>query len=377
MLATIVPSSPTHHSQIQSQNEHMNFPSDDMNLNQFQQDNNDDFAPIPAFPERTPVVTFNLPPVPTPAPINWNTAPVVSGSGIGNVSYPPTQMDPTMRKATFSQPSRSSLNTKMHLQNVQDSNASTKTCTCILEPAQLFPNANTAPTRHGKDTKEFLSSMLHRVCQQYPRKKRYIEAALKKDPSAVSRRVLIPAEASSQKQFQQKTANKCCSTCQLPTNEAAARMTPEPYQLALNIALAHNASLEVIDVLVSADPSQVLQRDGLNGMNSLGLALEKKPNDVALLGMLLVKGGITLVKQRCDHWDNTPLHVACQRGSALPIVRQLYHMHPRAVQMRNQQGKTPLDILMSQAALSFGADSKRAQECLDYLTKQQQQNTSV
>ena len=160
------------------------------------------------------------------------------------------------------------------------------------------------------------------------------------------------------------SSTKCTNChCKQKTN-----VPPEPYQLALNIALAHNASLEVLQVLVQADPSQVMQRDGIHGVNSLCLALEKRPNDTGLLGLLLVSAGPQLVRQPCDNLANTPLHVACQRGSAPPIVRHLYQLYPPALRERNASGKTPLDLLESQAAFS-----DRAKECWDFFQTMQEQ----
>jgi hypothetical protein len=208
-------------------------------------------------------------------------------------------------------------------------------------PDMLEPNGVFAFPQQGmhnpKD--ENTRTLLHRACQQYPRQKSVIKAALQKDRSAVLRRAFIPGRSAK--------------------NKANAGLAPEPYQLPINIALSHNASIEVLDILVKSDPSQLSQRDGIHGINSLCLALEKRPNDVAVLGMFLVTHP-GLVRQHCDDHQNTPLHVACQRGSA--IVRQLFRLHPASLFERNESGMTPMDILQQQVPYD-----KNARASLEYL----------
>lgn len=225
----------------------------------------------------------------------------------------------------------------------------------LLEPHQIFasaadskPSAANFSTTLGDD----LRTVLHRACQQFPRKKAMVKGALKKDPSAVRRRAFIPG-----------VPTKATANSGVPA-------PPEPYQLPINIALAHKASVDVLDLLVKADASQLAQKDGIHGANSLCLALEKRPNDIAVLGMFLVSNP-QLIRQVCDNHNNTPLHVACQRGSALPIVRQLFRLHPAALFQRNESNKTPLDILQQQAQVCPKAKTtlKYLQEKAEILAK--------
>jgi hypothetical protein len=217
----------------------------------------------------------------------------------------------------------------------------------LMEPVRSFGITEMKPITKNEDER----TLLHRVCQQYPRKKSIIKAALQKDPSAVLRRALIPGQG--------------------PQNKAilkASGSAPEPYQLPINIALSHKASLEVLDLLVKADPSQLSQKDGIHGVNSLCLALEKRPNDVAVLGMFLISSP-NLARLPCDNNQNTPLHVACHQESSLPIVRQLFRLHPASLFHRNENGKTPLDILQKQVRCS-PVCSDNAKATLEYLREQ-------
>lgn len=225
----------------------------------------------------------------------------------------------------------------------------------LLEPHQVFdskPSAANFSTCSGDD----LRTVLHRACQQFPRKKAMVKGALKKDPSAVRRRAFIPG-----------VPTKATANSGVPA-------PPEPYQLPINIALAHKASVDVLDLLVKADATQLAAKDGIHGSNSLCLALEKRPNDIAVLGMFLVSNP-RLIREACDNHDNTPLHVACQRGSALPIVRQLFRLYPAALFHRNESNKTPLDILQQHATVCPKAKTtlKYLQEKASVLAQQQQQ----
>ncbi|CAB9508687.1 expressed unknown protein [Seminavis robusta] len=250
--------------------------------------------------------------------------------------------------------------------------------TLVLEPNQIFDapthghsncsshnNNNRAVSNGSLDGGAHSSShdhqeedrrtLLHRACMKYPRKKAVIQAVLQKDPSAVLRRAFVPG---------------CCHKSKTDTNSNSKGHLPKDcYQLPINIALSHKASLEVLDLLVKTDPSQLTAKDGIHGANALCLALEKRPNDVAVLGMFLVTNP-DLVRQPCDNYQNTPLHVACQRGSSVPIVRQLFKLHPASLLQRNESGKTPMDILQQQAQYS-----KTAKASLDYLQQKLQGQT--
>ena len=45
-----------------------------------------------------------------------------------------------------------------------------------------------------------------------------------------------------------------------------------------------------------------------------------------------------------DRRGNYPLHVAVSQGFSIDVVKKLYSMYPKALQMKNFHSETPLDI---------------------------------
>ena len=229
--ATVIPPSPTNFftgiSNINQSNQ-MNFSLEDSNTSLLDDVLDDDFTPIPVFPQASTTTTTTTttspsqpPKIPAPTPLRQASGPVVSGSRNNSNS----------RMVRFDIATAVTSPWDQHGSN----NPPSKTCTCFPEPSPLFVgNPGKVTTSKDKYEKDFLHSLLHRVCQQYPRKKRYVEAAFKQDPSAIGRRVLIPAQqqqptaGGSQKQFQQcqkekkkkqntTSSTQYCASCKLPT----------------------------------------------------------------------------------------------------------------------------------------------------------------
>jgi hypothetical protein len=85
----------------------------------------------------------------------------------------------------------------------------------------------------------------------------------------------------------------------------------------------------------------LLQKDGTDGSGSLGIALMVK-QEWPVIAVLLRTNVECL--QVSDRRGNYPLHVAANHGIALSVVRKLYRLYPKALQMRNFHSETPLDI---------------------------------
>ena len=204
---------------------------------------------------------------------------------------------------------------------------------------------------------------LHRACQLFPNNKRMVEASLRLDPNAIRRKAFIDS-IPSQTRKHQEAIHKMFPRRRPKAPEAA----PEPFQLPINIALYHDANLEVLDFLVQADPSQLLMKDGIHGINSLCLALDRRPNDIACLGLLLINNpeGVKIV----DIFENTPLHIACQKGASLQVAQMLVKLHPSALTQRNGNGLLPIDIIQK-------LPGPATNEVLNFLTEKtrQLQNT--
>ena len=118
----------------------------------------------------------------------------------------------------------------------------------------------------------------------------------------------------------------------------------------LNIALQHNASMEVLELLVQAAPEVITCRDGPDESGSLHIVLRREPaNTPQLLHMLIKANPLSL--RMTDRRRNTPLHVAAGRGASLQVVRALYLLYPKAIVLRNLSGETPLEIAQRSTTL--------------------------
>ena len=196
-------------------------------------------------------------------------------------------------------------------------------------------------------------TMLHRACQQFPNDRFVIKTALDLDPNAARQKASIPANS-----------DKCFNDAvyrfvALPQRQKGPRK--EPFQLPVNIALSNGANKDVLQLLVSAAPEVVAILDGKNGLTTLSLALTKRPQDNALVEILLAAEPQAVKVP--DRRQNLPLHVACEKGASLDVVRHLFLLFPGAFHRENFHGETPLRIAQR--------NSKCSEDVLNFLQFQQ------
>jgi hypothetical protein len=154
----------------------------------------------------------------------------------------------------------------------------------------------------------------------YPTTAAVVESALRIDPDAVRKAVPVTLE----KGLSSKKAQNI-------------------YGYPVNVAMTHGASMEVLKLLVEAGPDVLIQKDGTDGSGSLGIALTTKCDNMMPVVTMLVQANPECVKV-ADRRGNYPLHVSVNYGLPLDIVKRLYAMYPKALQMRNFHSETPLDI---------------------------------
>ncbi|CAJ1946220.1 unnamed protein product [Cylindrotheca closterium] len=174
------------------------------------------------------------------------------------------------------------------------------------------PN-NTTPIHKDADA----PSLLHQSCRLYPTTAAVMESALRMDPDAVRKPITPILEKGQAKKLQ------------------------NTYGYPLNIALSHGGSLEVLKMLAEAAPEILLEKDGTDGSRSLGIAVMAN-YDWSIISMLL-RTNVKCI-QVADRRGNYPLHIAANHGLSLGIVKKLYRLFPKALQMRNFHSETPLDI---------------------------------
>jgi hypothetical protein len=179
-----------------------------------------------------------------------------------------------------------------------------------------FNNRNTPSSTEPIQTND-PPSLLHQSCRLYPTTAAVVESALRIDPDAVRKPIIPPLEKGQSKKVQ------------------------NTYGYPVNVALSYGGNVEVIKMLAEAAPDILLQKDGTDGSGSLGIALMVK-QEWPVIAVLLRTNVECL--QVSDRRGNYPLHVAANHGIALSVVRKLYRLYPKALQMRNFHSETPLDI---------------------------------
>jgi hypothetical protein len=172
------------------------------------------------------------------------------------------------------------------------------------------------------------SSLLHQSCRLYPTTAAVVESALRIDPDAVRKAIPITLEKGS-----------------IISGSGGGKKAQNIYGYPVNVAMTHGASMEVLKMLVEAGPDVLIQKDGTDGSGSLGIALTTKCEHMHMGAVvtLLVQANPECVKV-ADRRGNYPLHVSVNYGLPLDIVKRLYAMYPKALQMRNFHSETPLDI---------------------------------
>jgi hypothetical protein len=161
------------------------------------------------------------------------------------------------------------------------------------------------------------TNLLHQSCRLYPTTPTVVDSALRIDLDAVRKFVPQVSEIGHTKKAQ------------------------KAYGYPINIALSHGGSLEVLKMIAEAAPDILMEKDGIDGTGSLGIALMSSCEWTTINMLLRTNSDCIKV---ADRRGNYPLHVAAKHGISLGAAKQLYRLYPNALQMRNFLLQTPLDI---------------------------------
>jgi hypothetical protein len=201
----------------------------------------------------------------------------------------------------------------------------------LLPPqhASLEPHKNKNTTSNNNNNNIETTSLLHQSCRLYPTTAAVVESALRIDPDAVRRPVGVTTEPKNYNNLANKHKQQHSTKPQ------------EIYAYPLNIAIKHDASMEVIQMLVQAGPDVVTQADGTDGAGTLGIALHHKCSLEIVNTLVTANPSCARV---ADRRANYPLHIAVAEGLSLEIVKRLHSSYPKALEMRNFHSQTPLDM---------------------------------
>lgn len=206
--------------------------------------------------------------------------------------------------------------------------------TATTAAVEVQKRDSASPSKQPEDSP---STLLHRVCQQFSQDRFVVKTTLNLDPSAARRRASI--SATPEKKDLAETRDRFVA---FPQRSKRSAPRKEAFSYPINIALNHGASFDVLAMLVCVAPNVLAQEDGSNRLCSLSLALTKRPQDTRVVELILTINPRAVAAP--DRRHNLPLHVACQKGCPLSIVRQLYGLNRDALQAKNFHGETPLTI---------------------------------
>mmetsp|Transcript_10868 Transcript_10868/g.14401 ORF Transcript_10868/g.14401 Transcript_10868/m.14401 type:complete len:393 (+) Transcript_10868:237-1415(+) len=177
------------------------------------------------------------------------------------------------------------------------------------------------------EDREVQNHVLHKACIKRGAEAEVIAAILKIDKNLACIAHQI---------FQVKQVYDCASY------KSRTSKVKEKYCYPLNIAIRNQIQYAAIELLVKAAPQVAAMSDGSMKECSLSILLKHSPLDSQLADLLLLSNPTcaTLI----DKHENTPLHVACQFGAALSIVKHICILHPEALKMRNHFGHTPIEV---------------------------------
>ena len=228
---------------------------------------------------------------------------------------PPTDMPPDRRQ--HDHPEATALSTKCLGQNALER--------CLASLADV-PAPLMAASIHLK-TPVASSSDLHMLCCNESVATADIYDALCRNFAAASQ----PAKA--------PTLSKVYNP---RTGHVRMKKAFETYTYPLNLAIRHNASFDVIRILLDAAPDVTNVPDGLECESSLHVMLKHRPNFVRGIDALLLHN--PQPTSPVDRRNNTLLHTACRYGAPLTVVRRLVILYPDALQTRNFCNELPLHI---------------------------------
>ena len=182
-----------------------------------------------------------------------------------------------------------------------------------------------------------LDNLLHNSCRLYPTTVDIVRSALSFDSQAIRRAVPFGS------QYQPPLSNLPEVDVQHNNNQTKKRkVADDAYLYPINIALRHQASLDVVKLLTEAGPDVLLRRDGPWKCSALAIALQlDRPLDV-IKTLLLANRQQTLVTD----WQNgLPLHTAVSgRNVSLDVVRLIFRACPDAILRTNVRGENPVQV---------------------------------
>lgn len=116
----------------------------------------------------------------------------------------------------------------------------------------------------------------------------------------------------------------------------------ESYAFGLNLAIRANMDADALQILAKAAPGVLSTPDGDAQESALAVLFKSRPHDVATADEFLLQN--PACASLVDRRGNSPLHIACQKGAPLDIIRRLVILYPQALFSYNACGENPLMV---------------------------------
>ena len=211
--------------------------------------------------------------------------------------------------------------------------------------------------------REMDKALLHHSCRLYAHDLSIVQCALELDPDAVRREVSTECPCSNN--FVLRTI--CAKASMDDGHSARSVMCPigdidsttdddecscEVYKYPINVALKHNAPLEVVQLLAQKAPDVLTLSDGPDQCGSLSIFLQHcqySSSSTAESNAQIVHCLINASRESAsalDRHQNTPLHYAVRAAHNLTQValQEIHSAYPTALRQSNFHGRDPVDL---------------------------------
>jgi hypothetical protein len=196
-----------------------------------------------------------------------------------------------------------------------------------INPMQY--NGTDVQSSNADTTNESTDNLLHQACRLFPHSDTVVETALRVDPEAVRRSVVMNSDTE---------------------GDISKKANIGTYGYPINLALTHGSNTKILNLLIQSGPDVLAFQDGADCGSSLGILLSSKRCDLALVDLLLSAN--PKCAQIPNRRGNYPLHIAVSHGKSLQIIKRVYTAYPEAQNRRNFHSQTPTDIAVQSTLCS-------------------------
>lgn len=141
------------------------------------------------------------------------------------------------------------------------------------------------------------------------------------------------------------------------TERVRSRTIYKSQMSALHLACKHDPPIDVINLLIEANPHAAFIRSHPHGELPLHYATGSYIASSDVINELVKLNPAAVATQRTDDLRTTPLHQVCTFHAPYEIIKMLVDACPRALDIKDGLGRTPWDIAKIQYFDPFHLDN--------------------